>query len=229
MRSAASRSLTRAAVVRHFIVMPPHRSDKKASLASAQPLSYTNRRGNTYYLHKGRTKTGKPRIFVAKTVREGALAEMPNGYAFVESINGVVSVRKVRLGTPEIPDTDLAMVRAELARHEHLRRHRAEPIRGEIVVYEPIGGMSPSDIAQLASLMYLSPEVVKSRLEGEMQNARYDPVMKFVLEEPGIYTVYRMTYRGEGGWSWPLASGTLSRVVKKYVKHVGTEEFFELL
>jgi len=56
-------------------------------------LSYTNRLGVTFYLHEGKTKTGKPRYFVAKTPREGALAAMPEGYEFSESINAVVSVR----------------------------------------------------------------------------------------------------------------------------------------
>ena len=218
-----------ATVVRDSIVMPRRRSDRKDSQSSVKALSYTNRRGSTYYLHEGRTKTGKSRYFVAKTVREGAVAAMPDGYEFSESINGVVSVRKVRLGAPEIPDTDLAMVRAELARHEHLRGHRAESRGAEIVVYEPSGGVSSNAIAHLASMMYLSPKALEARLGREGQPMRYDPVMKLMLEEPGVYTVHRMTYRGDGGWSWPLASGSLSKVAKKYVKHVGTEEFFELL
>jgi hypothetical protein len=165
----------------------------------SKALSYTNRVGATYYLHHGKTKTGKPRYFVAKTVREGAIGEMPEGYEFSESINGVVSVRRVSTKASKIPDTDLAMVRAELARHQHLGQHRVEVVKGEIVVYE---------------LAY--------RL--------YSPVMKFVpAEEPGHYDVHRMTYRGEGGWSWSLAIGPLQKLVKKYLRHVGTEGFYELM
>lgn len=64
----------------------------------------------------------------------------------------------------------------------------------------------------------------------ELLHRRYDPVMKFVpAEEPGHYAVHRMTYRGEGGWSWPLTIGPLQKLLKKYLKHVGTEEFFELM
>ena len=43
------------------------------------------------------------------------------------------------------------------------------------------------------------------------------------------YVVHRMTYRGEGGWSQPLSIGPLRKLVRKYLKHVGTEEFFELM
>ena len=38
-----------------------------------------------------------------------------------------------------------------------------------------------------------------------------------------------MTYRGEGGWSWPLSFGPLKKLVTRYLKHVETEELFELM
>ena len=40
-------------------------------------LAYTNRKGDTYYLHGGKTKTGKPRYFFAKAAGSGSLSEMP--------------------------------------------------------------------------------------------------------------------------------------------------------
>jgi hypothetical protein len=159
--------------------------------------SYRNRLGATYYLHEGQTKTGRVRYFAAKTVGEGALSEMPSGYEFTESINGVVSVRKISTATPAISDAELDIVRAELARHRHLGFHRVEVVKHEIAVFEPSYG-------------------------------RYVPVMKFVPAE-GQYAVYRMTYRGDGGWSWPLAFGSLEQLASKYLRHIGTEKFFELM
>jgi len=41
---------------------------------------------------------------------------------FRESINGVVSVAKVVVDGPSIPPDDVALVKAELARHKHLWR-----------------------------------------------------------------------------------------------------------
>lgn len=110
--------------------------------AIERTLSYRNRRGQVYYLHAGETKTGKRRYFVAKSIGEGALAELPVGFEIVESINGVVSVRRVDPDAPRVPDTDLSRVRSELAKHPHLRRHRADAVKGEIIVFEPIGGIS---------------------------------------------------------------------------------------
>jgi hypothetical protein len=122
---------------------------------------------------------------------------MPAGYEFTESINGVVSVRKVDTAASPISDVELEVVRAELARHRHLGFHSVEVVKGEIVVFEPSYG-------------------------------RYVPVMKFVPAE-GQYAVYRMTYRGDGGWSWPLAFGEIQTLVKRYLGKVGTDDFFELL
>jgi hypothetical protein len=191
-------------------------------------LSYTNRAGDTYYLHRGKTKTGKARYFAAKTVRDGAVAEMPAGYEFSESINGVVSVRRVRPGTSSIPDADLALVRAELARHPHLRHHRVEVVQDELVVFEPRGALAPDVLPGLGRMFGLTPDQLAARL-GHQKRTKYDPVMKFEpAEGPGTYIVRRMTYRGEGGWSHPLAHGPLRRLVRTHLKHVGTEGLYEL-
>ena len=47
--------------------------------------------------------------------------------------------------------------------------------------------------------------------------------------EAGDYVMRRMTYRGEGGWSWPLAHGKLEDVTRRVVPKIGTDGFFELL
>jgi hypothetical protein len=61
-------------------------------------------------------------------------------------------------------------------------------------------------------------------------HAQYSPVMKFERQPGGdTYDVFRMTYRGHGGWSYPLTSGRLAALVRRFVPKVGTEEFFELM
>lgn len=62
----------------------------------------------------------------------------------------------------------------------------------------------------------------------QMKQARFDPVLKFE-REGDEYAVYRMTYRGEGGWSYPLDAGKLKVLAKRYLRHIGTNEFFELM
>lgn len=168
-----------------------------ASAPTQEVLTHQNRRGERYYLHEGQTKTGKPRYFFAKSVREGALGQMPEGYEVSESINAVVSVRRTKRRPGAISASDLQLAQDELARHRHLQHHQARVKESAIVVYE-------------------------------LSAARYQPVMKFERETGG-YTVYRMTYRGHGGWSYPLATGALDTLLREYARHVGTDEFFNLM
>ena len=98
-------------------------------------LHYTNRRGSTYYLHRRKTKNGKVRYVFAKSVSDGALDALPDGYQVRESINGVVSVvslAQARLIT-ELEEQAVRSAMAELDLHEY----RLE-IRGNaIIVFEP--------------------------------------------------------------------------------------------
>ena len=140
-------------------------------------VTYTNRMGDSYYLRKGKTKTGKVRYFVGKTIREGVLSAMPDGFEFSESINGVVSVRKTDTSAPRIPETDLALARGEIARHAHLRSHRIEVIKGEIIVFERTGAMSDDVIAEMSRGFSMCPEVPDTRVVGMRSRVRYVPVM----------------------------------------------------
>jgi len=103
----------------------------------AIPFHHVNRKGDTYYLHQGETKTGKPRYFFAKTVREGFLTEMPAGFEVSESVNGIVSVRRKRDDDGTVSRDDIEVVRAALRKQARLRDHRVEVVGGAIVVFEP--------------------------------------------------------------------------------------------
>jgi len=194
--------------------------------SKTEVATYTNRMGDTYYLHEGRTKTGKVRYFVAKTPRGGMLSTMPKGFEFSESINGVVSVRKIDVSAARVPESDIALVHAEMARHHHLCDHRIDVVKGEIVVFEPTNSPFselPEEMARIFPMGTLRSVSMRRRV-------RYNPVMKFVpSQKHNDYSVHRMTYRGKGGWSWPLASGSLHELLPKFLHHVGTDEFFELL
>ena len=118
-------------------VMAIRRTRSSKARINTTALSYKNRMGDTCYLHEGKTKTGKPRFFVAKTVRMEALAVMPEGYEFSESINGVVSVRRVDTSAPQIPERDLDLVRTELAHQDHLRLPQAVDTGGGPALCRP--------------------------------------------------------------------------------------------
>jgi hypothetical protein len=55
----------------------------------ANAFSYTNKKGQTYYLHTRKVKLKNGRVqtiyFFAREVRDGALAAVPAGYQVVET------------------------------------------------------------------------------------------------------------------------------------------------
>jgi hypothetical protein len=194
---------------------------------SSGALAYNNRRGETYYLHQGVTKTGKPRYFVAKTVGPGALAALPEGLEIVETANGVVSVRRVDTSASAIPANDVEVVRAFLAKHARLRGCAVDVRRGEILISEPVGG-GVGEIPGLAEELGLGRMPHRFGFPST-RPTRYTPVMKLVRDRstPGRYMVHRMTYRGDGGFL-PLAGGSLQDLLSRFVVHLGTDRFFEL-
>jgi hypothetical protein len=202
---------------------------RASSEAATGPFRYTNRKGQTYYLHAGKTKTGKRRYFVAKTAGDGVLDAVPSGFEVVESINGVVSVRRIDPDARSVPETDLARVRAELGRHHHLRRYRVDAIKGEIIVFEPIGGL-PDEVAdRLVATLQLTPWQFEQRRPELDKGVRYTPVLRLVPLDGRQYALFRMTYRGEGGWSpWAIARGTIAALASKYLPYLGTQAFFDL-
>src|SRR2546425_12083054 len=62
------------------------------------PVSYTNRKGLTYTLYRGQTKTGKPRYYFGRAGQSQGepVMEIPPGFVISESVNGVVSLVKDR-------------------------------------------------------------------------------------------------------------------------------------
>ena len=188
-------------------------------------LTYVSTRGETWYLHEGITKTGKARYFVARTQGAGALAAMPPGREFRESINSVVSVARVDIKTARVAPADLDGLVTEVKRHRHLLRHKVVELKGALVVHEP-HGMGAAEIAGFAVMLGLDPSALGSLPPGRVH---YTRVLKFEPESPsGRWSVYRWVFRGEGFWHW-LGQGSLTSLAREYLPVVGTEAFYELI
>ena len=63
--------------------------------SAAVPITHTNAKGKTYYLHQGTTKTGKPTYHFSMQ-SEGTLAEtVPTGFEIYENPNAQVFLRRI--------------------------------------------------------------------------------------------------------------------------------------
>ena len=78
------------------------------------PVNYTNRKGQTYTLYRGQTRSGKPRYYFGYPGqdKDEPVTELPPGYTISESVNCVVSLVKNKdLPSPIRPEEVARVVR----------------------------------------------------------------------------------------------------------------------
>lgn len=57
-------------------------------------IEYINRKGQRYYLHVGKTKTGKPKYHFAMSAGDSLAEAIPDGFEIYENPNAQVYLRK---------------------------------------------------------------------------------------------------------------------------------------
>ena len=193
------------------------------------PITYTNRKGFTYFLCQGVTKTGKPRYYFAREQKGESVEEIPQGYQVDESVNGIVSLVKARpqLILPE----ELMSVESALKKHSKRRNYRVAVKHNQIVIYEGLGPDLKSLSAIFDAEMIRQPGIA-GRLQVEMDRyTQYTPVMRFILEdaEGRAFVAQRWCYRGSiDDWIYAGHSGKIEVLAKKLAPKLGTDDFYEL-
>ena len=183
------------------------------------PVTHVNRKRDTYYLHAGKTKTGKPKYWFAKSTEGELLGSMPEGYEIYENPDAQVFLRKI---VPQlvIPD-EVAVVEEGLRRYAPGQNCIVDVQKDHIVVYH-------------AERVTLDLEDFGFRsLPASYRH--YMKVMRFTLvdEKARTFRVQRWCFRGSiDRWIdlWESGSaGKLSDLVKRFCPHIGQESFFELM
>jgi len=191
-------------------------------------VTYTNRKGFTYFLNKGVTKTGKLRYYFAREQKDEPVEEIPSGYEIEESVNAIISLVKTRphLIRPEEAES----VKAALERHPKARNYRIAVKDKQIIFYEGVG-WNVDKMMELFEGFPLLPNA-RERLEGDRDRyTRYTPVMRFILEnqETREYRAERWCYSGSiDDWIYAGHSGKIDKLAKKLIPTLGTDDFFEL-
>lgn len=101
------------------------------------PITYTNHKGLSFYLCKRVTKTGKPRYYFAREPKGEPVEQIPDGFTITESVNGIVSLAKVR--PMLIQPAEVAAVEAAVRRHPKSHNYRVNVRHDRIEVYERVG------------------------------------------------------------------------------------------
>jgi hypothetical protein len=184
------------------------------------PEIHTNRRGQTYYLHSGETKTGKPRYWFSMKDNGPLVESIPEGYEVYENPDCQVFLRKIvpQLVTPD----EVAVVEDGLKRYAPDQNCIVD-IQGEhIVVYHAERVML--DLERFGFGVRELPPSYRN----------YMKVMRFTLKDEGSrrFRAQRWCFRGSiDRWIdlWASKSeGNLSDLVKRFCPHIGQESFYEL-
>jgi hypothetical protein len=109
------------------------------------PITYTNAKEQTYYLHQGTTKTGKPKYYFSMQ-REGPLAEsIPEGFEIYENPNAQVFLRRV---PPQmITDEERRVVEEGMRTYADVKDYKIDVKGNALVIYT-----ADQDIDALAEL-----------------------------------------------------------------------------
>lgn len=193
------------------------------------PVTYTNRKGRTYYLCQGVTKTGKPRYYFAREPKGKPVEQIPEGYEIRESVNGIVSLAKTR--PAQILPEEVSAVEAAVGRHPRSQDYRINVKHDRIEVYELVGLGADDLIGVLARKVLASPNLAdRIRAERE-QYGRFSPVLRFILsnEATRAYRVERWCYLGSiDDWISVGSMGSVEKLARQWIPKLGTDALFEV-
>lgn len=188
-------------------------------------IQLVNRRGDTYYLHEGRTKTGKPRFFFSRKAEGTLAAAIPAGYEVYENHDAQVFLRKA---LPRVvTDEEVAAVERGVREYAQVAYFLVEVKGPSIVVYTP--NQDVSFLEEIATpLLRRDPAELRRRVQTLLN---YSPMMRFTLvdEQARRFAVARWCFLGSIDDWFPLAGGDdLDNQVARYCPHLGRESFYEL-
>jgi hypothetical protein len=193
------------------------------------PVTYTNRKGVTYYLCRGINKSGKPYYYFAREAKGEAVEAIPEGFKINESPNGFVTLAKDR--PMQITPEEIAAVEAAVGRHPKAHNYRVSAKHKRIEVHERVGPDPDELISQLRQVGLLVPGQTGRLREQQERRARFSPVLRFILSnaERRTFRVQRRRYSGGvDNWAEIGTPAPVAELARELIPKLGTERFFEL-
>jgi len=187
-------------------------------------LRYINSKNKEYFLHKGKTKTGKDKYYFSQKSEGATDGTVPDGYEVYENPNSQFFIRKIQKQI--ITDKEKKIVEDGLKNFSDLKSFKVYIKNNKIIVYTP-----NQDIDILADIMGSYKSVGKEDRDFLQTVIDYSPNMQFILidKKKRLFNIQRYNYRGSiDDWIDIDYFEPLEELVKKYVKHLGRESFFEL-
>ena len=189
------------------------------------PIEYVNKKKQTYFLHQGTTKTGKPKYFFSMK-RDGVLVEsIPGGYEIYENPNAQVFLRRIQ---PKIiTDEEIAIVENGMEQYSDQKYYQVDVKKDTISIY-----IVNQDVDALTALLRPYARKGENIQDVLAQYINYSPMMRFVLvnKERRIFMAQRFCFLDSlDDWIDIGKPGPLQKLVPTFVEHLGYDSFFELI
>ena len=208
----------------------------KRATASAFPgtidvgmaVLHTNRKGDTYYLTRRKSKGGRTQYVFSKDRLAEAVDTIPAGYEVFEHPNGQVFLRRQIVS--EFPDADCRVIEQYMREHFHDEQYILERKRREVVIH--FADEEPEDLLNTMMAFNAFTQARPDKLEKlRRKYLRYSPMMRVSYSSrSGEYSLERYCFLGGIDDWFPLENSvSVKKLVAKYCKHLGSESFFDLM
>lgn len=187
------------------------------------PIQYTNKKGQIFYLHQSTTKTGKTTYFFSMKDDGIVVDKIPDGFEIYETPNAQVFLRRIQ--PIIITDSEKTVVEEGMRVYSKLKYYQIELKKNKIIIFQ-----ADQNCEKLSELFSTMPNQVNSA-ETLTRVVTYSPMMRFVLTDKvkREFQVERYCFLGRvDDWIVIDVKGQLQNLVKKYVKHLGQESYYEL-
>ena len=198
-------------------------------------VSYKNRKSKTYYLHKGKTKTGKPKYHFSLKSKGELVDEIPEGYEIYEHpAHGQVFLRKKL--SQIITDIEKHIVEKELKEIEVPYNHLLD-IRGKTITifesHQDVDALKDIFSARFGQGFRPFGLDADSTIDDIINIALdYSPIIRLSLqdEKKRTFIAERYSFRGStDDWVQIGGPGSLKEIAKEHVKHLGQDSLFGIL
>ena len=155
-------------------------------------VTWKNRREDVYYLHEGRTKTGKPKYFFSRSDKRMIVDNIPDGYEIYENPNAQVFLRKKLVSL--IKDEELDLVERSVRQYADLKNFIVDRKERTMTVFLPDQDLEDLK-AELQRFALISTEKLNDVFE---KSLTYSPMLRFALENEGQreFLVQRFCFLG---------------------------------
>lgn len=193
------------------------------------PITYTNRKQKTYYLHQGKTKTGKPRYHFSMEAKGNFAKTIPEGFEIYENPNAQVFLRKI---PPKlITDQELNIVRDGMKSFSLVERYIIDIKKETISIFTPTQDVSSMSefLESTAKDLGRTHKDIQALLE---QTLTFNSNLRFVLvdKQTRLFQTERYCYLGSiDDWIEIGSTDKLKTLVKTYVKHIDQDSYYELI